>query len=110
MNWSQLVGKVKLVARRSISPVGRSSEKLTKLCKPVDFLDDDAGHNVDEDKGGDEIMDEVTAQPGEGPGTYSRSRCAEQIPPLSLSIGFTLFFFYFQMFISVLGIPPPTIV
>ncbi|GAA0160215.1 hypothetical protein LIER_16819 [Lithospermum erythrorhizon] len=43
MNWPQLVGKVKLVARRSVSPVGRSSEKLTKLRKRVDFLDHDVG-------------------------------------------------------------------
>ncbi|GAA0185180.1 hypothetical protein LIER_32468 [Lithospermum erythrorhizon] len=39
MHWSELVGKVKLVARRSVSPMGRSSEKLTKLRKRVDFLD-----------------------------------------------------------------------
>ncbi|GAA0176438.1 hypothetical protein LIER_29431 [Lithospermum erythrorhizon] len=44
MNWSQLIeNKVKLGARRSVSPEGTSSRKLTKLRNRVDYLDHDTG-------------------------------------------------------------------
>ncbi|GAA0150889.1 hypothetical protein LIER_09728 [Lithospermum erythrorhizon] len=51
MSWSQLIsGSIKLVARRSVSPVGRSSEKLKKLRNRVDFLDHDVGKEIMLDK------------------------------------------------------------
>ncbi|GAA0158984.1 hypothetical protein LIER_15875 [Lithospermum erythrorhizon] len=51
MSWSQLIsGSIKLVARRSVSPVGRSSEKLKKLRNRVDFLDHKAGKAIIIDK------------------------------------------------------------
>ncbi|GAA0173932.1 hypothetical protein LIER_41625 [Lithospermum erythrorhizon] len=51
MSCSQLIsGSIKLVARRSVSPVGRSSEKLKKLRNRVDFLDHHAGKETMLDK------------------------------------------------------------
>ncbi|GAA0173943.1 hypothetical protein LIER_27443 [Lithospermum erythrorhizon] len=51
MSWSQLIsGSIKLVARRSVSPVGRPLEKLKKLCNRVDFLDHHAGKAIMLDK------------------------------------------------------------
>ncbi|GAA0179565.1 hypothetical protein LIER_42220 [Lithospermum erythrorhizon] len=51
MSWSQLIsGSIKLVARRSVSPVGRSSEKLKKLLNRVDLLDHHAGKAIILDK------------------------------------------------------------
>ncbi|GAA0186145.1 hypothetical protein LIER_33433 [Lithospermum erythrorhizon] len=51
MNWSQLIcGPIKIVTWRSVSPVGRSSEKLIKLLKRVEYLDHDAGKALMVDK------------------------------------------------------------